>query len=97
MNSIGPKPDLDGFPFSSLEYISDDCPSSGHPYVFLVSWGTHAQNVKNNPNVSVSYRDTQWYHSPNDSNRGPMDHARLILLGKLLPVPVKDVYIIILF
>jgi hypothetical protein len=24
-----------------------------------------------------------------------MDHARLILLGKLLPVPVKDVSIII--
>lgn len=53
-----------------------------------------AQNVKNNPNASVSLRDKNWKHFPNNTNRGIMDHARLVLLGSLVPVTLDQVNIL---
>lgn len=75
-----------------MEYIADDCPSSGNPLLMLVSWGTHARNAKANPNVTLTMRDATWYHAPRDEkDRGAMDHARITLAGQLRVVPANHV------
>jgi hypothetical protein len=70
----------------------------------LVSWGTHAQNTKLDSRASFTVRDVSWIPSNGtewsmngDSSigigkdRGTMDHARLILIGRLIRVPTNEV------
>jgi hypothetical protein len=95
-----------GFPFASPEYLADTCPSTGEPLIMLVSWGTHARNVALDSRASFTVRDISWEHGGNSSallfrenetrkefhkDRGTMDHARLTLVGRLIPVPTEKV------
>ncbi|KAI8903335.1 pyridoxamine 5'-phosphate oxidase-domain-containing protein [Gorgonomyces haynaldii] len=65
-------------PYTSLELFSDDCESSGHPLVHLVSWGTHGRNLKSNTSASLFVMQDL-----SDSGRGIMDHSRFTLFGNL--------------
>ncbi|KAJ3033000.1 hypothetical protein HDV00_006862 [Rhizophlyctis rosea] len=75
-------PGVGGFPFSTPEYITDGCPSTGEPLVYLVSWGTHARNLAKNPSASFSFRSQNFTLPPPDS-RTPLDEARMTLIGPL--------------
>ncbi|KAJ3048416.1 hypothetical protein HK102_012698, partial [Quaeritorhiza haematococci] len=81
----GSRGGTDGYPFSSVEYYADTCPSTGQPIIALVSWGIHARNLRVDPNVTVSVRDLSWYERPYPS-RGVMDRWRVMLMGKLRKV-----------
>ncbi|KNC96756.1 uncharacterized protein SPPG_07963 [Spizellomyces punctatus DAOM BR117] len=77
------------YPFSTPEYVSDECPSSGSPLLYLVTWGTHARNVRASPHASVSFRHPNFTLTPPDS-RGELDEARVSLLGDLVRVEGDD-------
>jgi uracil DNA glycosylase len=72
-----------GYSFVSVQFISDDCTSSGNPIFLLVLWGTHAQNIKNNSNASMFVRNQSWYEHPLPGDRGRMDHPRFTLFGRV--------------
>ncbi|KAI9104754.1 pyridoxamine 5'-phosphate oxidase-domain-containing protein [Phlyctochytrium arcticum] len=78
----GVKEGIEGFPFSTPEYIADDCPSSGQPLLYFVTWGTHARNVRLDPRASVSIRHPNFTLTPPES-RGRLDEARVSLVGEL--------------
>ncbi|KAJ3180340.1 hypothetical protein HDU85_004045 [Gaertneriomyces sp. JEL0708] len=80
---------IDGFPFSTPEYVTDDCPSSGQPLLYLVTWGTHARNVRAEAAASVSFRHPNFTRLPPDS-RGPLDEARVSLIGQLRKIEDED-------
>lgn len=63
-----------------VELISPDCQNSGHLLVLLVAGGLHATNVISDPSATISIRDLD-----GSSERGVMDDARLLLMGKLQP------------
>ncbi|KAJ3056419.1 hypothetical protein HK097_007032 [Rhizophlyctis rosea] len=73
---------LGGFPFSTPEYITDSCPPSGEPLVYLVVWGTHARNLNILPHASLSIRSTNFTNPP-PTSRSPLDEARVTLIGTL--------------
>ncbi|KAI8907026.1 pyridoxamine 5'-phosphate oxidase-domain-containing protein [Powellomyces hirtus] len=74
--------DIVGLPFSTPEYIADDCPSSGDILVYLVTWGTHARNARVNPAASITIAHPDFINPPKDS-RGSLDEARVAIVGNL--------------
>ncbi|TPX30079.1 hypothetical protein SmJEL517_g06265 [Synchytrium microbalum] len=88
------KPDLNGFPFGSLEYITPDCTSNnGDVIMYLADISVEGEDVqRDGERVSVTIRDLTYYRDTDGP--GVMDRARLSLLGTIAPIAddqVKDV------
>jgi hypothetical protein len=87
---------IEGFPYVSVQAISDHCPSDGKPFFMLVEWGSHASNLKMNGNASLFVRDSRWYSkgfgtlstpsSIENEDRGKFDLPRFTLFGHVKKV-----------
>jgi hypothetical protein len=51
-----------GLPYSSLTITWESCVTPGVPVVALVTWGTHAANLKANNSASMQFRDKIYFH-----------------------------------
>ncbi|KAJ3182740.1 hypothetical protein HDU87_008079 [Geranomyces variabilis] len=67
-------------PFVTPEYVADD--GNGNLLVYLVTWGTHAQNQEQNKAASISVASADFTRPP-PTSRGSLDEARVSLLGSL--------------
>ncbi|KAI8592438.1 pyridoxamine 5'-phosphate oxidase-domain-containing protein [Geranomyces variabilis] len=67
-------------PFVTPEYVADD--GNGNLLVYLVTWGTHAQNQKQNKAASISLASADFTRPP-PTSRGSLDEARVSLIGSL--------------
>jgi heme iron utilization protein len=76
---------IEGFPYVSVQAISDHCPSDGKPFLMLVSWGSHATNLAHNSNASIFIRDSSWYKT----DRGKLDLPRFTIFGQMKKVDYR--------
>ncbi|KAI9225211.1 MAG: pyridoxamine 5'-phosphate oxidase-domain-containing protein [Piptocephalis tieghemiana] len=66
-----------GYPFGSMDYYSDDCPSTGNPIFVLSDIQTNTKNLMEDPRASLSIQDI---HTTQGT---PMSRMRMTLTGKL--------------
>ncbi|KAJ3001896.1 hypothetical protein HKX48_002632 [Thoreauomyces humboldtii] len=90
MTAADPFPDLQGSPFSTPEYIADDCTGTGNILLYLVTWGTHAQNIHSDPRVSISISHPNFTLPDPTDSRGSLDEPRMAVLGSAAPVRDHD-------
>ncbi|KAG0235491.1 hypothetical protein BGW41_000736 [Actinomortierella wolfii] len=70
---------IEGYPFGSMDYFSDDCEKSGRPLMLLSRLQINVQNARVSNRVSLAVRKL-----PGPNERGnPMTDPRVTLIGHL--------------
>ncbi|KAF9972510.1 hypothetical protein BGZ73_004350 [Actinomortierella ambigua] len=73
---------LEGYPFGSMDYFSDDCEKSGRPLMLLSHLQINVQNARADNRVALAVRKL-----PGPGERGnPMTDPRVTMMGHLRPL-----------
>ncbi|KAL1924169.1 uncharacterized protein VTP21DRAFT_7204 [Calcarisporiella thermophila] len=77
--------EFEGYPFGSVDYFSDACPTStGDPIMLLSDIQMNTRNAKAMPKVSLTVRDLR-------PGSYPVAKARLTLYGELEPLSADEI------